>query len=91
MVEPTTLVSETAAPTDRPRETLDARELPPPKPLQNTLERLTELDPDTVLVQVNDRAPRHLYPKLTDRGYAYETIETDGHVATVIWREEPDG
>jgi uncharacterized protein (DUF2249 family) len=66
--------------------TLDVRELPPPQPLQTTLERLSELDDDTVLVQLNDRAPQHLYPKLDDRGYAYETVESDGAVVTAIWR-----
>jgi TusA-related sulfurtransferase len=87
MVDVTDIVSETAAPTDRSWETLDARELPPPQPLQNTLERLSGIDTDTVLVQLNDRAPQHLYPKITDRGYEYETTETDGIVVTVIWRE----
>jgi len=86
MVDVTGIVSETADPTDRSWEKLDARELPPPQPLQNTLERLAELDAETVLVQLNDRAPQHLYPKLADRGYEYETTETDGVVVTVIWR-----
>lgn len=86
MVDVTEIVSETAAPADSSRETLDARELPPPQPLQNTLERLAELDAETLLVQLNDRAPQHLYPKLTDRGYEYETTETDEAVVTVIWR-----
>ena len=84
-MEPTELVVATAAPDDRPRETLDARELPPPQPLQNTLERLADLDDDTVLVQLNDRAPQHLYPKLADRGYEYETTEEEGVVVTAIW------
>ncbi|MFC6723079.1 DUF2249 domain-containing protein [Halobium palmae] len=87
MGEETNFVAGTSAPVDRPRETLDARDLPPPQPLQNTLERLAELDAETVLVQLNDRVPQHLYPKLTDRGYAYETVEADEVVATVIWRE----
>lgn len=80
-------LSTTDAPTDAPRETLDARELPPPQPLQNTLERLTELDDETVLVQHNDRVPQHLFPQLDDRGYSYETVETDDAVVTAIWRE----
>jgi TusA-related sulfurtransferase len=79
-------LSETGAPTDRPRETLDARDLPPPQPLQETLERLADLDDSAVLVQLNDRAPQHLYPKLADRGYEYETVETDDATVTVIWR-----
>lgn len=33
-------LSQTAAPEDHPYETIDARELPPPQPLQNTLEQL---------------------------------------------------
>lgn len=81
------LFAGTAVPLDRPRETLDARELPPPQPLQDTLERLATLDEATVLVQLNDRAPQHLYPKLSDRGYEYETVEADGDVLTAIWSE----
>jgi TusA-related sulfurtransferase len=86
----------TDAPTDRPTETLDARELPPPQPLKRTLERLTELGDETVLVQLNDRAPQHLYPKLQDRGYRYDTSERsdlppdgsgdDAPVVTAVWK-----
>lgn len=79
-------VFETAAPANRPTKTLDARALPPPQPLRNTLEQLAELSDDRVLVQLNDRAPQHLYPKLEDRGYSYETIETEDGIVTVIWR-----
>nr|WP_049916251.1 DUF2249 domain-containing protein [Halococcus morrhuae] len=82
-------VTDTEAPPDRARETMDARDLPPPQPLQNTLERLVAMDDETVLVQVNDRAPQHLYPRLTDRGYEYETIEADPGVVTVIWMADP--
>ena len=80
-------LAETSAPNDRDVELLDARELPPPKPLRSTLEALTDGDDRTVLVQLNDRAPQHLYPKLTDRGYEYETIESAEAVVTVIWRD----
>jgi uncharacterized protein (DUF2249 family) len=84
-IDADTVVARTAAPADAPRERLDVRNLGPPKPLANTLERLPELDDDTVLVQVNDRAPQHLYPKLDNRGYDYETVERDEAVVTVIW------
>lgn len=77
----------TDAPTDAPTELLDARDLPPPHPLRDTLERLPDLPEDTVLVQLNDRAPQHLYPRLDDRGYAYETVEYDGDVVTAIWKK----
>lgn len=72
-------------PADAPLERLDVRNLGPPKPLKNTLELLADLDEETVLVQVNDRAPQHLYPKLDDRGYSYDTLETDKGVVTGIW------
>jgi TusA-related sulfurtransferase len=76
----------TAAPTDRPRELLDVRELGPPDPLVETLETLPELPAETLLVQVNDRVPHHLYPKLDDRGYRYATVEREDAVVTGIWR-----
>lgn len=84
-----TSVSAAGGPTDRPRETLDAHDLPPPQPLQNTLERLADLEDDVVMVQRNDRAPQHLYPQLEDRGYEYETVEDGDVVVTVIWRPQP--
>jgi hypothetical protein len=83
-------VERTDAPADRQREILDVRDLGPPKPLTETLETLAEFPDDarTVLVQVNDRAPQHLYPKLTDRGYEFETVNDEEAVLTTIWREE---
>lgn len=82
---PETVVERTSAPADTAVETLDVRDLGPPAPLKNTLERLVSLDDDTVLVQYNDRAPQHLYPKLDDRGYEYETVEHDDATVTVVW------
>ncbi|QCS42820.1 DUF2249 domain-containing protein [Natrinema versiforme] len=87
MPSPTTVVDRTDAPSDRPQETLDVRSLGPPNPLQQTLERLVELPDETVLIQRNDRVPQFLYPKLEDRGYAYETAELEDEVVTVIWRD----
>jgi len=80
------LIAETDAPAGAPTERLNVQSLGPPKPLKQTLERLADLDDDTVLVQVNDRAPQHLYPKLEDRGYDFESVETDDATVTVIWR-----
>jgi TusA-related sulfurtransferase len=76
----------TDAPTDRPRELLDVRTAGPPDPMVETLETLPELPAETLLVQVNDRAPQHLYPKLDDRGYRYATVERGDAVVTGIWR-----
>lgn len=75
---------ETAAPLSGPVERLDVRQLGPPEPLSRTLERLAEMDAG-VLIQLNDRAPRHLYPRLDDRGYRYETVRTGEAVVTAIW------
>lgn len=80
------LLAEAGVPQDRDREYLDARDLPPPKPLSETLERLAALPDDTVLVQSNDRVPQHLFPKLEDRGYVWESTEAaDDAVLTAIW------
>jgi hypothetical protein len=75
------LFTEGTVPTERGCVVLDARELPPPQPLQRTLERLTELD-GTVLVQFNDRAPQ-----LADRNYQYQTVRDGDTVVTAIWKE----
>lgn len=79
-------VAAAGAPTDRAREVLDVRTSPPPEPLTTTLERLATLDDETVLVQLNDRAPQHLYPKLDDRGWTYATVERDAGIVTVVWQ-----
>jgi TusA-related sulfurtransferase len=73
-------------PSDAKRERLDVRNMGPPKPLKETLERLEAMDDDMVLVQLNDRDPQFLYPKLIDRGYEYDTVETDKAVVTGIWK-----
>ncbi|MFC6823545.1 DUF2249 domain-containing protein [Halopelagius fulvigenes] len=75
-------------PPSRPIATLDARELPPPQPLRKTLELLAELDDGTAVVQLNDRAPQHLYPRISDRGYEYETTEFEGGVVTTVWKPQ---
>jgi uncharacterized protein (DUF2249 family) len=76
----------TGAPVERDVERLDVRNLGPPNPLVDTLETLTELADSTLLLQVNDRAPQHLYPKLEDRGYEYATVEAADSVLTAIWK-----
>jgi uncharacterized protein (DUF2249 family) len=82
-------ITRTDAPAGAPHETLDARELPPPQPLKNTLEALEGFGESVVLVQLNDRRPQHLYPQLDDRGYRYETVDDgddeDDVTVTVIW------
>lgn len=76
----------TEAPEDAPTRELDVRSLGPPKPLQKTLETAAEIDDEEVIVQFNDRAPEFLYPKLDDRGFAYDTVERDDVTVTTIWK-----
>lgn len=80
------LLDHAAVPGGTEHDELDVRDLPPPEPLQKTLEHLEAMDEDTVLIQVNDRAPQHLYPMLEERGYAYETTG-ESPVYTAIWKE----
>lgn len=83
------LLADAGVPTEPDREYLNVAELPPPKPLSETLELLAELDDDVVLVQSNDRVPQHLFPKLEERGYTWEHVEGDDDtVLTAIWRGE---
>ncbi|MEZ3164256.1 DUF2249 domain-containing protein [Halorubrum sp. RMP-47] len=67
---------------------LDVRNLGPPKPLRETLERAEALGDDDILIQYNDRRPQFLFPRLDDRGFAYAAVETDATdaVATALWR-----
>lgn len=78
------ILERAAVPAGTDHEELDVRDLPPPEPLQKTLERLEAMDDETVLVQVNDRVPQHLFPMLEERGYAYETTGEEP-VYTAIW------
>lgn len=83
----TQVIEDTSAPDHDHVETLDVRALGPPKPLTETLERLTELPDEGLLVQLNDRAPQHLYPQLEDRGFTYDTVEYEDVVVTAIWHD----
>jgi hypothetical protein len=83
-MDATTAIERTDAPDDGEAIELDVRNLGPPEPLTQTLETLETLDGD-VLVQFNDRAPEFLFPKLDDRGFAYDTVENDEMTVTTIW------
>jgi uncharacterized protein (DUF2249 family) len=80
------ILAETDAPSTTEHELLDVRDLPPPEPLKRTLETLAELD-GGVLLQVNDRVPQHLFPRLDERGFAYDAVEREDGVVTAIWAE----
>ncbi len=78
------LLDHEGVPSGADPEELDVRDLPPPEPMQKTLERLEAMDDGQVLVQINDRTPQHLFPMLDERGYAYESTGEDP-VYTAIW------
>ncbi|MFB6252027.1 MAG: DUF2249 domain-containing protein [Halobellus sp.] len=75
---------------DRAVDFLDARDLPPPESLRQTMTRLSDLDGEAVFVQLNDRVPQFLFPKLDEQGVAYETVEIDDGALTAIWNPNKD-
>ncbi|MFB6081575.1 MAG: DUF2249 domain-containing protein [Halanaeroarchaeum sp.] len=74
-------------PDDRTLVVVDVRELPPPEPLTETMEAVADLGDDELLVQVNDRVPQHLFPRLDEHGITYESVETDDGALTALWRD----
>lgn len=75
-------------PESRATHTLDVRALAPPEPLTETMDAVADLGTDELLVQINDRVPQHLFPRLEDHGIEHETVEVDGAVLTALWRPE---
>ncbi len=66
---------------------LDVRGLEPPEPMVRTLEALDRLPAGSALLQIVDRVPRFLLPKLTERGFAYRIVsEAPGQVRVLIRR-----
>lgn len=72
-------------PPDRTPVVVDVATAPPPKPLTETLSALGDLADDEVLLQLNDREPTHLFPKLDERGAVYATTERGETVVSAIW------
>jgi len=54
---------------------LDVRGLEPPEPMMRTLEALAALPPGKTLLQINQRVPQFLLPKIRERGFTYEIRE----------------
>lgn len=71
----------------RPEIWLDVRDMEPPEPLVRTLEALTALPTDAVLVQRNVRVPQFLLPVLRERGFHFAIDESQPNEVQVrIWR-----
>jgi uncharacterized protein (DUF2249 family) len=68
---------------------LDVRGMEPPEPMVTTLAALETLPPGKTLVQINERVPQFLLPRLEELGFTYLVREQgDGVVRVFIRRRE---
>ena len=65
---------------------LDVRGLEPPEPMVRTLALLADLPEGATLVQINQRVPHFLLPKLDDLGYRYEIREQSEDLVRIFIR-----
>lgn len=65
---------------------LDVRGLRMPGPMEATLQVLERLPDQTILLQLNERAPQFLFPLLAQKGFSYESEVTSDGVITRIWK-----
>jgi uncharacterized protein (DUF2249 family) len=71
--------------------TIDVSELVPPEPMIKILEALEALPSGGVLLVRHVRRPMHLYPRLDDLGYRYDTRELGpGRIEVLIERTAGD-
>lgn len=65
---------------------LDVRGLEPPEPLSRTLEALERLPEHASLLQINDRVPQFLLPRLAERGFTWQILCVSPDEVRVIIR-----
>lgn len=65
---------------------VDVRDLEPPEPMVRTLEALAELPRGKTLLQINERVPQFLLPKLAERGFVYEVREQSPGLVRIFIR-----
>lgn len=65
---------------------VDVRGLEPPEPLERTLTALASLPHGKVLVQLNERVPRFLLPRLEERGFSYTVHEAPPGLVRIFIR-----
>ncbi|HEX7128151.1 MAG TPA: DUF2249 domain-containing protein [Thermodesulfobacteriota bacterium] len=65
---------------------LDVRGLEPPEPMTRTLEALERLPEHASLLQINERVPRFLLPRLAERGFAWEILHESADEVRVMIR-----
>ncbi len=68
--------------------TIDCRDLEPPEPFVKVMEAVGRMKDNEALLMLHRHTPRHLFPKLEERGLKYEIKEfEDSSVEILIWRE----
>lgn len=65
---------------------LDVRYLEPPEPMVRTLEALESLPRGKTLLQINERVPQFLLPRLDERGFVYEVREQSPDLVRIFIR-----
>lgn len=69
---------------------LDVRGMEPPEPMVRTLSALETLPPGGTLLQINERVPAFLLPRLAELGFEHQVREQEeGVVRVFIRRREP--
>jgi uncharacterized protein (DUF2249 family) len=63
---------------------LDVRGMEPPEPMVRTLAALETLPPGKTLVQINERVPQFLLPRLDALGFEYRVREQDDALVRVF-------
>lgn len=69
---------------------IDVRNLEPPQPMINVLEKLKEVDERTVLVVHHHREPAMLFPKLEERGYQAVSNKIEENYFKVVITKKKD-
>jgi uncharacterized protein (DUF2249 family) len=65
---------------------LDVRGMEPPEPMVHTLAALEQLPAGKTLLQINERVPQFLLPKLEELGFVYEVREQNDALVRVFIR-----
>lgn len=69
---------------------LDVRGMEPPEPMVHTLAALERLPRGQTLLQINERVPRFLLPRLGELGFTHEIVEQAEGVVRVFIRHRPE-
>ena len=69
---------------------LDVRGMEPPEPMAHTLAALETLPAGKTLLQINERVPQFLLPRLSELGFEYTIREQEEGVVRVFIRRSAD-